>query len=539
MSTTPSAGPPAKDWKADLLASFVVFLVALPLCMGIAIASGAPPTAGLLSGVIGGLFVAALGGSPYQVSGPANSLIVLVAVVLQEYGLAVLGVVVLAAGVLQTLAGMLRLGQWFRAVSPAVIHGMMAGFAIIIFASQFHVMLDAPVAREPLDNLISIPTVIADGLLRTDDSPHHLAAAIGAGTIAVLLLWKRYAPRPLSIVPASLVAVLTATIAAEALAIPVARIQMPESLSAMVVWLDPAALSRLREGPIVEMVLTMAFLASTESLLSASAVDQLHRGPRTRYDRELTVQGLGNVLCGLLGALPLTGVIIRSAANVSAGARTRLASVLHGAWLLLFVVALPGLLARVPTASLAAVLVVAVFGLVNVRELKTLGGRDRVNLVIYAATAAAIVLLDVLTGVAVGLGLCLAKLVYTFSRLDIRVDEEPHLDRTNVYLTGTATFICLPKLAAVVERVPAGNELHVHIERLNYIDDACLDLLMKWARQHEMTGGRLVVDWESLSARFKRFDATNVRANGYTRVGRNGKTLARSPVAPEGGHRDD
>lgn len=509
--TTLSGGTSSTTWRADLLASFVVFLVALPLCMGISIACGAPPAAGILSGVIGGLVVASLGGSPFQVSGPANSLIVLVAVVLQKYDLKVLGAIVLAAGVLQMLAGGLRLGQWFRAVSPAVIHGMMTGFAIIIFASQFHVMLDAPVSIDPLTNLGTIPEIVQYELFDFDGSPHHLAAAIGVLTIAVLLIWRKYLKKRWPFVPASLVAVLVATVTAETLTVPIARIQMPANPAEMFSLMDPSALLVLGEMQVLEIVLTMAFLASTESLLSASAVDQLHQGPQTKYDRELTAQGLGNMLCGLLGALPLTGVIIRSAANVQAGARSRLSSVLHGVWLLFFVLLLPGLLGRIPTASLAAVLVVAVFGLINVAELKTFWKRDRLNLVIYAGTAAAILYFGVLVGVATGIALSLGKLVYTFSHLDIRMTMGPESRRTTVYLEGTATFIRLPKLAAAIERVPPGDELHVHIEALSYIDDACLDLLMKWARQHERTGGRLVVDWESLSACFKPFGGTNGR----------------------------
>jgi MFS superfamily sulfate permease-like transporter len=228
-------------------------------------------------------------------------------------------------------------------------------------------------------------------------------------------------------------------------------------------------------------------------------VDQLHQGPRTRYDRELTAQGVGNVVCGLLGALPLTGVIIRSAANVGAGARTRLSSVLHGAWILLFVGFLPFVLELIPTACLAAVLVVAVFNLINVRLLISWWKMDRVNLLTCLVTASAIVVYGVLIGVAVGISMSLIKLLYTFSHLSINVERSRN--RTIIHLEGAATFIRLPKLAEVIEAVPPAAELHVHIENLSYIDDACLQLLMNWQKQHEALGGILVIDWESLSAK--------------------------------------
>ncbi|MBL8794664.1 MAG: SulP family inorganic anion transporter [Planctomycetia bacterium] len=488
-----------QTWSADLLASFVVFLVALPLCMGIAIASGAPPAAGILSGIIGGLVVATLGGSPMQVSGPANSLIAVVWLISQERGLDVLGAVVLAAGLLQLAAGLLRLGQWFRAVSPAVIHGLMIGFAAIIFASQIHVMCDDQPAGSTADNLVAMGPALERWFAADSEKAHLHAAGIGILTIVLLLAWRTACPRRLRVVPASLIAVVAATATAALLGLEVVRVQIPSDLSELVRPLQLTVLPQLADWSVFELILTVAFLASTETLLSASAVDQLHQGPRTRYDRELTAQGVGNVVCGLLGALPLTGVIIRSAANVSAGARTRLASVLHGAWLLIFVALLPFVLVLIPTSSLAAVLILAVVNLVNLRVLASWWRTDRLNLFTCLVTAGAIVFSGVLVGVAVGVALSLVKLLYKFSRLNIRVERQGH--RTFMYLEGAATFIRLPKLAEAIEAVPAESELHVHIESLSYIDDACLQLLMNWQKQHEALGGSLAIDWDSLSAK--------------------------------------
>ncbi|MBM4070353.1 MAG: SulP family inorganic anion transporter [Planctomycetes bacterium] len=485
----------------DLSASLVVFLVALPLCLGIAIASGAPPVAGILSGVIGGLVVSSLGGSPMQVSGPANSLIVLVMLVVQQHGLGMLGVIVLAAGALQLAAGLARVGQIFRAIPPSIVHGLMTGFAVMIFAGQFHVMLDDLPRTTTVDNLLSMPTAMWEALILRDGS--HRAAAIGALTVILLLSWKSLSPRRLAFLPASLVAVVVATVVAEVARLNVGRVQLPESLLDSVHWLDYQLLPRLAELPVLEVAMVMAFLASTETLLSATAVDRLHQGPRTDYDRELVAQGIGNMTCGLVGAVPLTGVVIRSATNVAAGARTRLAGVMHGVWLLLLVVLAPWLLSRIATASLAAVLVVAVFKLIDVRALRELWRQDRREIAIYAVTALGIVLLGVLPGVLLGIGLAIAKLLHTLGRLKIRTVIDESRRRTTLHLRGTATFMSLPRLAAALETVPVGHELHIHFEELSLIDHACLDLLMTWEKRHEPVGSALVLDWEDLAARLK------------------------------------
>ena len=248
----------------------------------------------------------------------------------------------------------------------------------------------------------------------------------------------------------------------------------------------------------------IAVVASAETLLCATAVDQMHQGPRTRYDRELLAQGAGNVVCGFFGALPMTGVIVRSSANVQAGARTRLSAILHGIWLLIFVAGLAFLLRLVPTASLAAILVYTGFKLVNPKSIKELRRYGWGEVMIYAATVSTIVVFDLLTGVLVGIGLAAAKLLYTFSHLAVELNPNPGTNQVTLSLQGAATFVRLPRLASELEKVPERAELHVDLQHLDYIDHACLDVLMNWAKQHESTGGTLVVDWESLHARFDR-----------------------------------
>ena len=200
------------SYGRDLLASVVVFLVALPLCMGIAIASGLPPTAGIITGIIGGIMVGFLAGSPLQVSGPAAGLTVIVLEIVQKQGVEMLGVIVLFAGLLQLAAGVFKLGQWFRAVSPAVIHGMLVGIGVLILASQFHVMLDRAPIGSGIENLAGIPGALWSAL--TTGDAHFAAGMVGALTIVTIFLWGSFAPKSLKIIPAPLVGVVVGMLAA-------------------------------------------------------------------------------------------------------------------------------------------------------------------------------------------------------------------------------------------------------------------------------------------------------------------------------------
>jgi MFS superfamily sulfate permease-like transporter len=522
-----------KGWLDDLLASVVVFMVALPLCMGIALASGAPTSAGLITGIIAGLIVGCISGSPLQVSGPAAGLCVVVFELLQhyraaylarvpdldtlgptaqrvinahayDYALMVLGVVVALAGLIQLIAGVLRLGQWFRAVSPAVIQGMLSGIGVLIFAGQFHVMIDDQAPGGGFANLAALPAALVKGLLPAEGNGSHRAAfGIGVFTIAAMIAWKRLAPRRIRFLPAPLIGVLAATVLTAAVGFDVRHVVMPENLASSLHLPTDEWPEVLGQGPVWVAAVTMALIASAETLLCAAAVDKMHQGPRTQYDRELAAQGLGNLLCGSFGGLPMTGVIVRSAANLEAGGRTRLSAVLHGFWLLALTACVPFLLEWIPTASLAAVLVITGYKLVDVYAVRALWKAGRGEVAIYAVTLGLIVATNLLEGVLVGIALSALKLLLTFARLRVRLEDDPQLGRSVLHLRGTATFLRLPKLAATLEKVRPSTELHVRLDRLDYIDHACLDLLMGWEKQHQATGGSLVIDWETLTARFK------------------------------------
>lgn len=519
----------------DLLASVVVFLVALPLCMGIAIASGVPPekaaAAGLMTGIVGGIVVGLLGGNQFQVSGPAAGLTVIIYELIQDYGWEKVGLLIAAAGVIQLLAGMVRIGQWFRAVSPAVIYGMLSGIGVLIFASQLHIMLDDSPKGSGLMNLISIPEAILKGIVPTGEVQHESAARIGILTILVIIVWNLL-PKRIRLIPGALIAVMIATAVAALMQLPIKRVEVPDDFfSAIQLPLLPSLEDLAHWQRMAIAAASLAFIASAETLLCATAVDKLHQGPRTNYDRELAAQGIGNMICGLIGALPMTGVIVRSAANVDAGAKTRLSAILHGVWLLLFVVAFPEVLRWIPTAALAALLVYTGYKLINFKIIPTLAEYGWSEVAIYAATVLFIVATDLLTGVVIGIILAVIKLAWTFSTLEIAVTRDSVNHRTIMHLRGAATFMQLPKLAAALEQVPPNTHLHVHFEDLTYIDHACLDLLINWEKQHEATGGTLDIDWEGLEARFRR----PVFANGNRGTPEKKHPPERVTEAPPGG----
>lgn len=615
----PASKPAAKqtrlgNFQADLLASVVVFLVALPLCMGVAIASGVPVAAGLITGIVGGVLVGALAGCPLQVSGPAAGLTVIIFEVVERLGLEVLGLIVIVAGLLQLLAGAAKLGQWFRAVSPAVIKGMLAGIGFLILGGQFHVMLDGKPPGNGAKNLESIPAaishafdwsdlpplaeweprrsalqecrrlivwqqqivelsqeepdggsagIVADqqalaeavrqwaGQLAVIPSPElqdagrkagesathaaqvlsqaptdgpsacsssleslvqaqrflkspSLAGLLGLLTIVVIVVWQEFAPRAWTAIPPALVAVIVTTGVAAVWAFPVFYVDVPARLWDGIHWPSWELIQGAPWPLVVQNGLLVGVVASAETLLCAAAVDQMQSGPRTKFDQELMAHGVGNMVCGFLGALPMTGVIVRSSANVQAGGRTRLSTMMHGVWLLVCVAGLSSVLRMIPTSCLAAILVYTGYKLVDVKAIRELRNFGRGVVAIYAVTIAVIVFEDLLMGVIVGIVLSAVKIFYTFSHLRCVLQVDDKTRTATLALHGAATFIRLPSLASQLEKVPPGFELHVDFTDLDFIDHACLDLLMSWGTGQKAGGGDLILDWESLHGRFRR-----------------------------------
>ncbi|WNO52846.1 SulP family inorganic anion transporter [Stakelama saccharophila] len=485
------AGFRREAFTRDFTASIVVFLVAVPLCLGIAVASGVPPEKGLITGIIGGIVVGFLSGSPLQVSGPAAGLAVIVFDLVQQYGLAMLGPLLVLAGLIQVAAGVFRLGGLFRAISPAVVHGMLAGIGVLILVGQFHVMFDAAPMASGFQNLAAMPGRLL-GLGEGGIASAEAAFAVAVVTIASLLGWERLRPAKLRLLPGALVGVIAGTAAAAGIAsigFNVERVSVPDSLLGALAPPAMTGFADLLQPSLLALAVAIAFIASAETLLSAAAVDRMHDGVRTDYNKELRAQGIGNLLCGLAGALPMTGVIVRSSANVQAGAKTRASAMIHGVWILAFVALLPFVLQMIPMAALAAVLVVVGYRLVNLRHVTDLFRHyGPVPVVIWAVTLAMVVATDLLTGVLVGIGLSLLELIPHVRNIGLRIDTDAHDEAHTVRLNGAATFITLPKLTRTLEGLPDGGRVRLDLSNIAAVDHTSAEHLHDWVQRRRDAG---------------------------------------------------
>jgi carbonic anhydrase len=467
--------------RADLPSSLVVFLVALPLSLGIAAASGAPIMAGLIAAAVGGIVAGSLGGSVLQVSGPAAGLTVVVAGLIEQFGWPLTCAITAAAGLLQILLGISKVGRLALAISPIVVHAMLAGIGVTIVLQQLHVLLGGQSGKSAWDNFEYIPTTLA--------SLNIQALMLGGIVIAILIAWK-YTPASFQRIPGALVAVIVATLLSVVLASDVERISFSGNV------FDAIALPQLPTGnwdAVAMGVLTMTLIASIESLLSAVAVDKMHTGPRTNFDRELLGQGSANMVSGLIGGLPVTGVIVRSATNVEAGAQTRKSAVLHGVWILVFSLLAAGLLQMIPKAVLAGLLIIIGIRLVKAADIKTAFKTG--DVIVYVVTLFCVVFLNLLEGVFIGIVVASAFVLWRVLRPHMFAEAVggPDTNRWRVVIEGSCSFYSLPRLTRILNSVPAGTDVSVELSA-DFLDHAVYETIESWRKQHVSTGGTVHFD---------------------------------------------
>ncbi|MEW2570451.1 SulP family inorganic anion transporter [Streptomyces sp. NPDC047070] len=465
---------------ADLSASIAVFLIALPLSLGIALATGAPLQAGLVAAAVGGLVAGRLGGSPLQVSGPAAGLTVVTADLIHQYGWRTTCAITVIAGLAQVGLGFLRVARSALAVSPAIVHGMLAGIGITIAVAQLHIVLGGSPSSSVVDNIRALPAQLAH--------PHLAALAMSALTLSVLLAWPRVPGRVgqiLRTVPAALVAVAAATTTAALAALTLPKVDLPS-------WRSHA-LAGLPEGPVLGIaaaVLTTTLVCSVQSLLGAVAVDKLTaRRPaqqgRSDLDRELLGQGAANIVSGTLGGLPVAGVAVRSSANVQAGAVSRNSTMLHGVWITVAALLMVPLLELIPLAALASLVMAVGIQMVSLHHIRTVTRHREV--LVYAVTTLGVVVLGVLEGVTLGIAVAVGVALHRLTRTRITRSVGPD-GVHHVRVRGQLTFLAVPRLTRALHLVPPGAEAVIELDG-SFMDHAAYESLHDWQSAHTSRGG--------------------------------------------------
>ncbi|MEU1056561.1 SulP family inorganic anion transporter [Streptomyces sp. NPDC005876] len=485
-SPPPGRRPRFRIAGADVSAAVAVFLIALPLSLGIALATGAPLQAGLVAAAVGGIVVGRLGGCPLQVSGPAAGLTVVTADLIQQYGWRATCAITVLAGITQLALGCLRVARTALAVSPAIVHGMLAGIGVTIAVAQLHIVLGGTPQSAVPDNLRALPAQLA-GL-------HAADVSVSALTLALLFLWPKLPGRigaVLSRVPAALVAVAGATTVAALAGLRLPKVDLPS-------W-SSHALAALPEGPVlglVAAVLTITLVCSVQSLLGAVAVDKLvaarpdlsGRVPRTRLDRELLGQGAGNIVSGALGGLPIAGVAVRSTANVGAGAVSRNSTMLHGVLVVIATLLMVPVLELIPLASLAALVMSVGLRMVSLHHIRTVTRHREV--LVYAVTTCGVVAFGVLEGVALGVAFAVGVALHRLTRTRIT-----HVEREGVHhvqVRGQLTFLAVPRLSRALHLVPQGVGAVVELDG-SFMDHAAYETLQDWQKTHTAQGGSVEI----------------------------------------------
>ena len=408
LVTTLREGYGLANFRADAIAGLTVAIVALPLSMAIAIASGATPAQGLFTAIVGGFFVSALGGSRFQIGGPAGAFIVLVAAAAMQHGMDGLILATMISGLIMAAVGFLRLGTYIKFIPYPVTVGFTSGIAVIIMASQIKEFLGLTLAgAEPGPFLEKLP-VLWSGLPSADPATVGLSVA----TVVVIVGLKRFRPRW----PGMLVAVAVTALVAAFMSLPVATIGsrfggIPDSL-------PMPALPALNLAKIIEVLpvaIGFALLGSIESLLSAVVADGM-TGRRHRSNCELVAQGVANVASGLFGGICVTGTIARTATNVRAGAHGPVAGMLHSAFLLLFVLVAAPLASYIPLASLAGVLVVVAWNMVEKPAFATLIRASRGDAAVLMTTFLLTIFRDLTEAIVVGFALGSVLFIHRMSR---------------------------------------------------------------------------------------------------------------------------
>ena len=516
-SSSPETQNAAGRWRADAISGFLVFLIALPLCLAISLASGFPATAGVFTAIVGGLLAPWISNSALTIKGPAAGLIVIVLGCVMEFGggpdaspeqklqayRMALGISVVA-GLLQVALAVVRSGVLAEMFPTSAVHGMLAAIGVIIFSKQFHVMLGvSPHAKEPLHLLAEIPESIAEA--------NPQIAVIGLCSLALLFGWG-FLPKLIRIVPAQLVVLLLGMGLAYKYDLDHAHtysfaghqyeigekflVNVPNSILSAITFPDFSGVMTLTGA---KWIMMFTLIGTLESLLSSKAVDLLDPLRRkTDQNRDLLAVGLGNTLVAFVGGLPMISEIVRSKANIDNGARSRFANMFHAIFLLLFVALLPGLIHRIPLAALAAMLVYTGCRLAHYREFVHMYHVGTTQFVVFTVTLVSVLATDLLVGVAIGFALELGLNWWhgmsprTILRPAVVIDE-PDEYTTRLSVKTSAVFTNWLALRQQLMAIPPERTILLDMSESTLIDHNVMEKLDHLQNDLQMEGRNLLV----------------------------------------------
>lgn len=501
----------AENWRSDLVSGFIVFLIALPLSLGIAVASGAPPMAGLISAIIGGVMVSIIGGSSISVNGPAAGLIVVVLASVERFGGGLPGyratlAAIVVAGIALVIAGRLGAGRLASFFPATVAHGMLAAIGIIIMSKQLPYMLGvAPHWKEPLELIAAIPDIVAHA--------NPVVALIGTVSLVLLIVHSRTHFKRLKRIPGPIIVVAVAAYLGGLFALDRAHdyslfgaryhvdplqslIFLPGNLEDGFISPD---FSLWRTYPFWLSVISIMFVQGVESLLSLSAISRLdpfRRKPDS--SRDIAAVGLASILAGMVGGLPVITEIVRSGANIASGARTRFSNFFHGLFILLSLVLASGLLSKIPLSALAALLLFTGYRLAAPRVFKEIDALGRDQTIVFVTTVILVLATDLLVGVLAGIAI---KLVLHVKRganlLDLfmtNVAVAAHGDGSvDIGVGGVLAFSNYLKLNGKLESLPSGREVRLDLSHARLVDHTVMERLSRFAEDYEKDGGRFSV----------------------------------------------
>lgn len=484
----------AAYFKTDILSGVVVFLVALPLCLGIALASGAPLFAGIIAGVIGGIVVGVLSNSQLSVSGPAAGLtaIILVAISsLGSYETFLLAVVL--AGIMQILLGIAKAGTISNYFPSNVIEGMLTAIGIIIILKQLPHAIGYDVDNEG-DFFFIEPNTghnTLSAIVSAINYSHLGAIIITVVSLAILIAFNKVTfLKNLKVVPGALVAVIAGVIINElfkasgsTLAISqehLVNLPMPESLNDFIGQFSNPNFAAIQNPQVWIVAATIAAVASIETLLCIEAADKMD--PMKRYtnsNRELFAQGTGNILSGMIGGIPMTSVIVRTSANINSGGRTKVAAIAHGIFLLIAVVSIPTILNKIPLACLAAILLMIGYKLASPTVFKHMWHSGKYQFVPFIVTVLAVVFTDLLKGVAIGLVVSVFYILRANLKLAYFFKKEKHhaSEVVTMKLAQEVSFLNKAAIKQTLGHVPENSKLVIDASDTFYIDHDILQLI--------------------------------------------------------------